>query len=132
MPRKTPADGPVFIAPRRPHLAPGKCEMNCESAVIENRFGRKVAKLTFQNPLDPEHRVDCYMNLCCGLNSTYYAAWLCANGSPPRERQVMSVRVFPGKFFEVELGETTREYDGTKLTAGQGYTVVRRILRRTL
>ncbi len=121
-------DGPVYIEPRRPHLRPGLHEMLCESASIENHFGRRVAKLVFMDPLTDD-RVDCFMNLSAGPKTKYFLAWLCANnGHRPRSRQVLSVRIFTGKFFEVEIGETTRESDGTKLEPGQGYSVVRRIV----
>src|SRR4051812_39558688 len=101
------SDGPVFVEPDRPRLKPGVREMLCEQAIIEEKFGRRVAKLTFLDPLSGE-RVCFYVNVLSTLGCKYHEAWTIAFGGPPKSRQVMSVRVFKGKFFEIEIGETTR------------------------
>lgn len=128
-PRRQP-DGPVFVEPERPHVASGLHELFCVQAETEERFNRKVVKLTFQNPLSGT-RVYAYFNMRVTRGSKFYEAWTIANGAPPKSRQVMGIRVFKGKFFEVEVRDTTKSYDGRKLKPGEGYSVVDRIVRRT-
>jgi hypothetical protein len=125
------SDGPVFTEPERPHLKAGERDMCCRSAVLQNRFGRQVVKLNFFDPLSGD-AVDFFVNANAGTGSKFFEAWVIANGAPPKPRQVMSVRVFRGKFFCVEIGETTQTFNKTKLKPGEGYSVVKRVLRRTL
>jgi hypothetical protein len=124
-------DGPVFVERKRPMLKPGLREMLCSEATLQNRFGREVVCLKFSDPLSGD-AVCWYANASASEGSKFFAAWMIANGGlQPTPRQVMSVRVFRGKFFEVEIGETRQTYDGRKLKAGEGYAVVNRIVRRT-
>jgi hypothetical protein len=124
-------DGPVFVEPHRPRLKPGIREMFCQGASVEKKFGRLVDKLTFTDPLSADS-VNLYLNASAGTGTKFYAAWVLANGGQrPKPRQRMSVRVFKGKFFEVEIGETRQTYDLKKLKIGEGYSVVKKIVRRT-
>jgi hypothetical protein len=129
--REGSSEGPVFKEPERPHLKSGIRDMCCRSAVLQNRFGREVVKLNFFDPLSGE-AVDFFVNASAGIGSKFYEAWVIANGGPPKPRQVMSVRVFRDKFFSVEIGETTQNFTKTKLKPGEGYSVVKRVLGRTL
>jgi len=105
--------------------------MWCKAAKLETKFGRAVATLTFTDPLSDDS-VNMYLNASAGTGTKFYAAWVLANGGErPKHRQTMSVRVFKGKFFEVEIGETTQTYDLKKLKIGEGYSVVKKIVRRT-
>jgi hypothetical protein len=119
-------DGPVFEETRK-RLAPGKRNMMCEHADVANKFGRRVAKLIFLDVLAGE-RVECYMSLVATPGAKYFEAWTAANGRQPARGEIMSVKIFRGKFFEVEIGSTRQNYQGAKLSTSEGYSVVKRIL----
>ena len=68
------------------------------------------------------------MSLIPTRGAKYFDAWTAANGRPPAQGEVMSVKMFRGKFFEVEIGSTRQNYQGTKLSTSDGYSVVKRII----
>jgi hypothetical protein len=55
-----------------------------------------------------------------GKSTRYYAAWCLANGGPPKKRQVLSTRVFVGKFFRVLLRTTVRCWDANAVHPATG------------
>ena len=124
--KKREEDGPVFEETRK-RLTPGKRSMMCERADVANKFGRRVAKLIFLDVLAGE-RVECYMSLIATPGAKYFDAWTAANGRTPARGEVMSVKIFRGKFFEVEIGSTRQNYQGAKLSTSEGYSVVKHIL----
>jgi hypothetical protein len=66
-----------------------------------------------------------------GRTSRYWAAWCMANGGPPRKRQVMSERVFKGRWFRVRVETVTDKRKGKNvepLPEEMHYSVVREIL----
>jgi hypothetical protein len=124
--KKREEDGPVFEETRK-RLKPGKRSMMCERADVTNKFGRRVAKLVFFDVLAGE-RAECYMSLLATPGAKYFEAWTAAHGRPPARGETMSVKIFRGKFFEVEIGNTRQNYQGAKLATSEGYSVVKRIL----
>lgn len=66
-----------------------------------------------------------------GRTSRYWAAWHCANGGPPHKRQVMSARIFRGKWFRVAIETVNAKGRGAKrvpLPEYLHYSIVREIL----
>ncbi len=127
------SDGPIFREVKRPQRKPGVYQLLCTKAAQEIKFRRKVAHLTFLDPLANEE-FHCYLNLRrVGKETKFYEAWVAANdGRPPYDGDRMSLSVFAGNFFAVEIGDTVRGSAGKFKKGQQGYATVRRVLQKVL
>ncbi len=67
-----------------------------------------------------------------GRQSRYYRAWALANGDSPMRGQKMTPEVFlEGQFFEVEVADCDRDYEGKMKSKGETYSRVVRIVSVT-
>jgi hypothetical protein len=124
-----------------PLVSEGKRSLLCVAARVYRHPGLKdrpwKAELEF---LDGDYRVFGYLHLGfgekphAGRTSRYWAAWCLANnGQPPRKRQLMSARIFKGKWFTVIVETVRQRGRGEKvelIPAELQYSVVREILAR--
>jgi hypothetical protein len=65
-----------------------------------------------------------------GRGSEYRRVWIMANAAQPKKRQVLSARVFEGKFFRVRIGDTERRYDGREHLEAERYSTIKEFLER--
>jgi hypothetical protein len=69
-------------------------------------------------------------NSRAGRGSRYYRAWAIANSAPPRKRQALSLRVFKGKSFLVQVDDTRKNWGGKEHPAELIYSTIKEILER--
>jgi hypothetical protein len=120
-----------------PLLEPGIYEAQCLRTRIyfDPQFRAWKALLEFQL-VNREETVGGFIHLGqgestkAGQRSRYRRAWIIANGEPPKKRQVLSERIFVGKFFEVQIGTVEKAHDGRDHPVGGRYSTVTEILRR--
>jgi hypothetical protein len=111
---------PVCDFNPRPHYRPGEYDVYCTRArsYYYRRFRRWNAELKFQ--LVPDGGVVFgFFNLGrnpkkphAGRDSKYRQAWTIANHAAPRKRQVMTPKVFEGKYFRVRITDVVKHNDG--------------------
>jgi hypothetical protein len=63
-----------------------------------------------------------------GRRGKYWAAWVKANGGPPKRIDRLSTRVFVKRQAIVPVGCTTKNHLQIAVTAEEGYSVVREVL----
>jgi hypothetical protein len=85
---------------------------------------------------DPEREIYGFLNLgteakpTAGRGSKYWRAWVIANGELPRKRQVLSVRTFVNKIFQVQIGDVEKRMDGSAQSELEKYSVIQEIKSR--
>jgi hypothetical protein len=121
-----------------PRYEPGIYEAECVRATVYRNplLGCWKCQLDFQ--ILPEGEPMCaFLHLGngsqsrSGPNSEYRRAWITAACEAPRERQVMTARIFKGKIFEVPIGDTTRRFDGRDHPKFAVYSTVKETNQRT-
>ncbi len=123
-----------------PLVAPGRLTLQCVGARIYRHAGLPDSpwkcELQFRDGFG-ELSIFGFFHLGCGdeshagRTSRYWSAWTLANGGPPRKRQVMSPRVFKGRWFVVDVETVTKKGKGAKaepLPEHMRYSVVRKIV----
>jgi hypothetical protein len=128
---------PVSHEQPYPLYEPGRYTVWCEHACVykDPQFRCWKALLRFRILPDGE-KVWGFLNLGqgpkpkAGRRSRYWRAWVMANGSAPRKRQVLSARVFKRRIFEVEIGTVLKTQDGRNHPEGACYSTVQDIVRR--
>jgi len=112
-------DGPILRCQQRfPRLPAGAREMICTEARMyrDPGFNAWKVRLRFHDLLNEEH-VFGFFHLSrgskpvIGRRSRYYAAWVMANGGPPRRRDRLSPRVFKGKWFLLRIRDVRKRHD---------------------
>jgi hypothetical protein len=97
-------------------------------------FARWVCLLQidlFQDDLgEPLGRVTRFYNLGNGerprisRRSKYWAAWVRANGGPPKRGDRMSPQIFVRRFAKVRVGDTTKDFEQHAIKSDDAYSVV--------
>lgn len=128
---------PVSCHKPYPLLEPGLYEGECLKARIfrDRQFRRWCCGIEFSLLTDGT-RIFAFMNLGSGVKphagprSEYRRAWTIANGERPRQRQVLSARVFEKKIYEVRIASVQKRFDGRPHPSPAIYSVVREIVHR--
>lgn len=60
--------------------------------------------------------------------SNYWAAWLKANGGPPKRRDRITQRIFEGRYAVVKVEDTRKNHRQIAITADDCYSVIRDVL----
>jgi len=63
-----------------------------------------------------------------GRRTKYWAAWVRANGGPPKRGDRLSLNVFTGRRALVRVEDTAKTHDGGQLESEQTYSVVRDVI----
>jgi len=129
---------PVCDEEPYPRYKPGEYLVRCLGGVIyrDPRFKSHKCRLDFQL-LDEPVEVSAFFHLGCkeqpvaGRGSEYRRVWVIANGSQPRKRQRLSLRVFKDKIFRVRIDDTRKRHDGRAHPEAEVYSTVKEILART-
>lgn len=91
--------------------------------ILDDSFAKVLARLTW------------YLNLGqgekprAGRRGNYWAAWVKANGGQPKRADRLSPRPFERRYAGVSVGDTTKNHRQMTITVGEGYSVVRDVLR---
>lgn len=129
--------GPVCEDEPYPRYTAGVCDAQCVGARIyrDPRFRAWKLRLDFVFLLD-RRRISGFFHMGrdqeprAGRRSRYYRVWVIANGEQPRRGQEMSPKVFIGKIFSVQVGDTTVNEEGTEHPAAAVYSTIKEILKR--
>ena len=80
-------------------------------------------------------RLTWYLNLGAketpraGRRGNYWAAWVQANGGPPRRNDRLSSRVFEGRYAVVRVEDTTKTHRQSAVNDGESYSVIRDVVK---
>jgi hypothetical protein len=91
--------------------------------ILDESLTKVIARLTW------------YLNLGshqtphAGRRGAYWAAWVKANGRPPKRQDRLSPRVFRRRFALVSVSDTTKTHRQIAVTPEAAYSVVRDVLR---
>lgn len=122
-----------------PRLVPGEYPAYCRSAKIyRDRGFRRWVFLGLFDVMDKNlnklARLGWFMNLGSGdkphvtRRSNYWAAWVKANGGPPKRRDRVSSRVFVRRYATVVVADTTRDSRQELAVRELAYSVIRDVL----
>ena len=141
--------GPSLVRRAEPEIAwhhcdrmePGEYPALSRSAKVyrDGQFRRWVCATQF-DILDVSltktlARLTWYLNLGsgekarAGRRSSYWAAWVKANNGQPKRTDRLSPSVFVKRYAIVSVGDTTKNHRQIAITAEEGYSVVRDVLR---
>ncbi|PYV74385.1 MAG: hypothetical protein DMG96_20355 [Acidobacteria bacterium] len=131
-------DGPT-LKPQQyyPRLPTGEREMICIDArtYFDPGFKAWKLRLKFVDPLGREH-VFGFMHVShgskpeIGRRSKYYAAWVEANGGPPKRKDRLPPKVFRGKAFLLRIRDVIKRHDQHEHSESDVYSnaeIIRRI-----
>ena len=123
------------------HIGPGDYPAFSRSAKVyrDGQFQRWVCAVQF-DILDASltktlARLTWYLNLGsgekarAGRRAGYWAAWVKANDGQPKRTDRLSPSVFVKRYAIVLVGDTTKNHKQIAITAEEGYSVVRDVLR---
>ena len=131
---------PVCEDAPRPRYTPGTYDVYCVKATqyLDTQYRAHKAVLHF-HILGTNDPVQMFLHLGssdkgqqpkAGPRSKYRRAWVIANGAAPQRRQVMSLRVFAGKYFRVEIQDVIKRHDQQSQAPADVYSVVGKLLER--
>jgi hypothetical protein len=63
-----------------------------------------------------------------GRRSKYFAAWVEANGCPPRRRDRLTPQTFTRRYAVVEVADTGKNFSQQPVDCDFAYSVVRRVI----
>jgi hypothetical protein len=124
-----------------PRIQPGDYPAFSRSSAIyrDRQFKRWVCAIQFDvlsnSLVDVVGRLTWYLNLGtgekphAGRRGNYWAAWVRANGGPPRRRDRLSPHVFEGRCASVKVGDTTKNHRQDYVGAEEAYSVIRSVVR---
>jgi hypothetical protein len=125
-----------------PRLEPGDYPAYSRSAAVyrDRQFKRWVCAVQFNimssSLLDVIARLTWYLNLGAwekphaGRRGNYWAAWVRANGGPPKRNDRLSPRVFEGRYSLVRVADTTKTHCEGTGNPQESYSVIRNVTRR--
>lgn len=123
-----------------PRIAPGEHPAYCRSAKIywDRVFKRWVCAVQFDlldANLNPIGRLTWFLNLGdrdkprVTRRKNYWAAWVKANGGPPKRMDRLSPRVFMRRCAVVLVADTTRDSRRELESKEHAYSVIRDVVR---
>jgi len=124
-----------------PRIQPGEYPAYSRSAVsyFDRQFKRWVCAVQFdvlsESLEEVLARLTWYLNLGsrekphAGRRGNYWAAWVEANGGPPRRKDRLSCRVFEGRFAAVSVADTTKSHREGTIKGHERYSVIRSVVR---
>jgi len=123
-----------------PRIDPGQYPAISRSATVyqDRQFKRWVCAVQF-DVLDGSFinvlaRLTWYINLGssdkphAGRRGNFWAAWIRANGGPPKRNDRLSPRVFEYRYAMVAVEDTCKTHRQSVISAGEGYSVVRDVV----
>jgi len=84
--------------------------------------------------VEPLARLTWYLNLGSlakpktGRRAKFWAAWVNANGGPPKREDKMPPRVFGGRYALVKVGDTVKNHLQKGVSADERYSVIREVI----
>jgi hypothetical protein len=121
-------------------IEPGEYPAYCRSAAVyyDRQFKRWVCAVQFEvldsSLMNVAARVTWYLNLGSrekahiGRRSKYWAAWVKANGGPPKRGDRVSPRVFQARHALVTVEDTSKNHRQEVIAAEQSYSVIRDVV----
>ena len=123
-----------------PRIEPGQYPAYCRSAAVyrDGQFKRWVCAVQFDvldgSLVNLVASLTWYLNLGskekprATRRSNYWAAWVKANGGPPKRRDRISERVFEARYAIVKVEDTGRNHRQIAITADECYSVIRDVV----
>jgi hypothetical protein len=134
--RKTPEISWTFT----PRIDPGQYPAISRSATVyrDRQFKRWVCAVQFDildsSLINILARLTWYINLGtgdkphAGRRGNFWAAWVRANGGPPKRNDRLSPRVFERRHAVVRVNDTGKNHRQDKVGAEESYSVVREVV----
>lgn len=123
-----------------PRMEPGNYPAYCRSAQIyrDAQFKRWVCAVQFDvldgNRIDVLGRLTWYLNLGGGekphvtRRGKYWAAWVLANGGPPRRKDRLAPIIFRKRYAQVTVEDTAKDFAQRSVTSDKAYSVIRDVI----
>jgi hypothetical protein len=123
-----------------PRIEPGQYTAYSRSAKVyqDRQFKRWVCAVQFDvldsSLLEDVARLTWFLNLGSKekprvtRRGNYWAAWVKANGGPPKRRDRISERVFEGRYAIVRVEDTGKNHRQIAITADECYSVIREVV----
>ena len=123
-----------------PRIAPGDHPAISRGASVyrDRQFKRWVCAVQFDilssSLMEVTARLTWFLNLGprekpkAGRRTNYWAAWVKANGGPPKRRDRLSARVFEGRHAIVLVEDTRKTHGRAFIGAEESYSVVREVI----
>ena len=124
-----------------PRIRPGEYSAFCRAAKVycDRYFKRWVCVAQFDVLTDDLARVQArltwFLNMGnkekprAGRRGNYWQAWVQANGRPPERKDRLSPRVFQGRYAQIMVADTTKDFKQTTVLGDGAYSVVREVVR---
>jgi len=125
----------------RPRIPPGDYHAISRTASVyyDKQFKRWVCAVQFDIvgdslALTTTVRLTWFLNLGKGPNpragrrTKFWAAWVRANGEPPKRRDRLSPSIFAGRSAVVRVEDTSKTHDSGNVESEQAYSVVRAVI----
>lgn len=122
-------------------IEPGRYPGRSRSAKVyrDKQFKRWVCAVQFDildsSLMEVVGRLTWYLNLGtrerphAGRRGNYWAAWVTANGGPPKRRDRLSPRVFEGRYARVRVEDTTKNHRQEHIGIQDAYSVIRSVVQ---
>ncbi len=124
-----------------PRIEPGYYEAVSRTAAVyrDRGFKRWVCAVQFDilsdSLIEVVARLTWYINLGArekphaGRRGNFWAAWVQANGGPPKRRDRLSLRAFERRSALVSVGDTMKSHNQSAIGTQHRYSVVRGVVR---
>jgi hypothetical protein len=121
-------------------IQPGEYSGYCRAANVywDRQFKRWVFAAQFDvfgtSLVEPLACLTWFLNLGsrakpkAGRRTRYWAAWVNANGGPPKRDDKIAPRVFKGRYALVKVGDTAKNHLQKSISADQCYSVIRDVI----
>jgi hypothetical protein len=131
---------PVIEWAYRPRIPPGEYPAISRKASIyrDKQFKRWVCAVQFDivdsQAMNTIARLTWFLNLGqrvkahAGRRTKFWAAWIRANGEPPKRADRLSVSIFSGRSAIVRVDDTSKTHDCGRIESEQAYSVVRDVI----
>jgi hypothetical protein len=140
-PTAEPISEPEITWTHTPRIEPGEYSAFCRAAKVyhDRHFKRWVCAVQFdvltEDLAKVRARVTWFLNMGdkekprAGRRGNYWQAWVQANGGSPERKDRLSPRVFQGRYAQIVVADTTKNFRQTTVHGDGAYSVVRELVR---